>query len=830
MVILFVLLGLFQQMVPSETSPAQELIRYKNSPIAARQQLREGLRQGLMIETRIRNIVASSGDHSLDGLAGDRNDLLPGLHLQDQALALWKSGRYAGAVHLYQRAYQQFGRAGAISEAAFCLYYISEVLAEQERFVESLGWNRRALEEISGLDCILLSALLWESRGYATWFVDNLSESVQAFSKSLKLWNRTGYRAGIAAAWNNLAALFEEVGSRRRAEQYYRTALATIGPETPAEVRFHLNRNFALFLSEDGRDAESLMYLRVAEADSETAPLEYRLAASRIRKDSGVMVDINPPLPRLKAEAAIFQAELLAEKGDHQQAERVLRRTLEMVTDNGNFHYRRRLVRALGLLLENRRRYAEAATLYIKFVFDHPPLPATEILFPLSDIVSPFLKGWIRCQVRLGRPELARRGIHTLSRLREKRARQVLSLAPAFPALAGEIDQIVHFEPFLEDLPTKAALPWKLEPPSRISVQDLTILEAWPDGKQVFLWLDTPNENIFLIRQLETPVSEQIDKLLGSFFDSGGHLPALPAQPGLNSLAREIILPLKNHIPPSRLLILAHQELQNLPFEMLPLSDKQLLIDRYIVSYLPSLSKPKPILPQDEIQAGLILAPEVFEQDDRATRGTETDFLRRIYPGTRVVDRWDGSQNLQVPWVHISSHFKLGPHFWISSRLDSAKGEQQITELLNSPPQCRLLSLAVCDSANSYLSGSPYWLGFGELFLLAGAGSLVASRWKLDQFAVEIFEDLFAYCRQGMAIDEAVTVARNRFRSRRLRRGGIEMAGNHPFFWAGISFVGWPNSHLFRPSRAQTHSGRNKAGFVLVLLSVAILLIQRRKM
>jgi len=674
------------------------------------------------------------------------------------------------------------------------------------------------------LDCILLPALLWESRGYTAWFLDNLSESIQAFSRAINLWKRTCYNTGMAVAWNNLAAISEETGLPHRAERYYRMALNAADSETPDEIRFSLNRNLALFLNSGGRKSEATKFLQVAAMYSQSAPVQYRLAAARIEERLDDLISIEPRLPGLKAEKAIFQAQLLQSKGAPQEAETALRKAIKVVVKNGNFYFRRRLIAEYGRLLEREGRYSEAASLYHQFLSTHPALPTTELLFPISGVISPFLKGWIRCQVRSNRPGRARRAIHTYSLLRKKKATRILSLTPQFPVVTGEIDQLVHFERFLTDPGETAPPAWNLESDEQIDLNRFALLEVWPDGNQAFIWLDTPEKNLFLISQFGVPLAQQIERLLEPFYMADSHLPPIPHERHLRALAQALILPVKDHIPGPRLLIIAHQEAQNLPFEMLPISDKQLLMDRYVISYLPSLSIEKPVPLSEATGAGLIVAPEVFGS---GRKGGEVSRLQCLFPGSRLIDAWDGADHLQAPWIHISSHFQLDPHFWVASRLDGKTRWRHWFELLSLRPRCRLLSLAVCDSANGYLSDSPYWLGFGELFLLAGADSLVASRWKLDHLSVEIFEELFSYCRQGMAIDEALTKARRRFRLRRLQREEIEISGSHPFFWAGLSFIGWPETHLFEPPRGGSGARKDLPGIVLALLSFILPFLQK---
>ncbi|HLV00560.1 MAG TPA: hypothetical protein VKZ59_04800 [Acidobacteriota bacterium] len=139
MITLTVFLSLLQLAALPRTSPGEELLRYRNSPIQVRRELRQSLQQGLPTKNRIEAIVAATGDHSFDGLKNGKNGLLQAIGLQEQALDHWSSNRHPEAILLYQKAYRRFQEIGATSEAVFCLYFVSEILAENERFAESFA-------------------------------------------------------------------------------------------------------------------------------------------------------------------------------------------------------------------------------------------------------------------------------------------------------------------------------------------------------------------------------------------------------------------------------------------------------------------------------------------------------------------------------------------------------------------------------------------------------------------------------------------------------------------------------------------------------------------
>ena len=50
-------------------------------------------------------------------------------------------------------------------------------------------------------------------------------------------------------------------------------------------------------------------------------------------------------------------------------------------------------------------------------------------------------------------------------------------------------------------------------------------------------------------------------------------------------------------------------------------------------------------------------------------------------------------------------------------------------------------------------------------------------------------------------MDRALSLAKRNFWRQRVRRQGKTVSGNHPFFWAGISYLGEPGTPLYPEQR-----------------------------
>ena len=60
-----------------------------------------------------------------------------------------------------------------------------------------------------------------------------------------------------------------------------------------------------------------------------------------------------------------------------------------------------------------------------------------------------------------------------------------------------------------------------------------------------------------------------------------------------------------------------------------------------------------------------------------------------------------------------------------------------------------------------------------------------------------LFVDFFARVAKGLSMDRALSLAKQNFWRQRVQREGKTVSGHHPFFWAGISYLGTPGTPLY---------------------------------
>jgi tetratricopeptide (TPR) repeat protein len=770
------------------------------SPLAFRDRLVKQFLAGRSVATEVEDFRARTGDHSLDSLEEYSAQKAETLRLAFvTATDAWLVAEDLDeALRLFSRAHQAFVAEQAWSEAGFCLYYMAEILSQKELYREALEIAERAAPY--GRDSPFLGGLLCESQGYSLWYLDRLQSSALAFSQAGRFWSRLGCPLGIAGAWNNMAALYEEMGLWDRAAACYLQALR-LEPEITRdlETRFYLHANYASFLAKQGRTEDALEQLRAAESFQHVSPGEFLLLRSRllgVDKQFATLEHFRSDSPSLRIEKALLLGEFYSTR-DQAKALEHLDQAIELSSRMGLRHYRRAACLALGRLLESESRHAEAARHYLDSFKKEENLRSPELLFPYSQTVSPLFDGWVRSLVRAGRQREALIGIRKLVELRRLKA-QSLRVVGA-PATAQAFDRFSHAA--RAEPPPTPGLDWDAisidpTPAGAAAIGPATLVELWPDRDEVYAWVTRRADTAFHSLRLSRPIAESLDSALSSLYSPGPYLPPAPPSAHLERLYRELFRPIEKEIDSPTVIVVAHKDLQILPLEMLRDDRGHYLLETYSFVYLPRVFAPDSrtaprSAPAAVLPASRPILPSV-EQEEL--------FFRTTLPDVRIYRRVDPAQLDAPAWLHISAHLRLDTDFWISSGLQDEAGGASVLSLLDCTRSCSIVSLGVCHAANAYSLHSPYWLGFSELFLARGAGALLVSRWALDDFSARIYRDFYLAAREGIPMDEAFTMARRRFLGLRLTRDGVSASGSHPYFWAGLAYVGYPGQRLYEPA------------------------------
>ena len=112
--------------------------------------------------------------------------------------------------------------------------------------------------------------------------------------------------------------------------------------------------------------------------------------------------------------------------------------------------------------------------------------------------------------------------------------------------------------------------------------------------------------------------------------------------------------------------------------------------------------------------------------------------------------------------------------------------------MLRTPLRAELVVLSACETA----LGSEDWgqgrVGLVAAFEQAGASSVLATLWSVDESAADVMAVFYGAMAQGNSTGAALRQAKLQLLQRRVRIGNVEVSLAHPFFWAPFIVVGAP--------------------------------------
>ena len=731
-----------------------------------------------------------SGDRSFEAFLKDSPGIRKAMEQEQKALLSWDQGKYDEAMDLFRRAARLLVREKAFSEAAFCYYFIGELLAAEERVGLSSQHLRIALTLAGTRSRPFLTGLIFQGLANNFWFSGNLDLSIRAFGEAQFCWERIEFSHGRIAILHNLALLYRELGFRSKAAEYYERALERLkeSPELP-EISFQVLAGFTKFLVGSGDKERALIILDMARSQPGADPFELLLLEHRVRPDQATREALaGAAAPSTQGEI-LRNLQLAKETPGGEATRELLVEALKLAEQVQSRFLRRRVEVEFGKWLERRGENEPAEDSYRRALVD-AEVPTGDLLFPFSRMADPALDGLVRVLIDRGRWKEARSVIHNQLRRRLEKTLRPLSRMEDSPGSTDELGLLV------DAAAQPAAWGGPLTAPSAEQGEhlpaDTLAIELWPDGNRVYAWLrgGTRAEEHLIIR-LSGDVSSLVHAVVNPLYTTGQSLSAPPTMGAIQQLSQELIGPLESHLQHSRLLFIPHKELQLLPFEMLLNREGQQLLDEFFISYLPPVSTPRPAA----TGSPLAVLPALGAGHGMIPRER---FLFGVLFGNRNTSgQIEALVDRESDWIHVSSHLSFDHDLWYRSRLSGERGGMDLWQFLRTRFRSRLLSLSTCDAGNSHGWPTPFWMGIAGLLLERNTSSVVLNRWKLDEASVEIYLGFAQRVWQGASLDVALTEARRQFRREVHKRGQVRLGMEHPFFWAGISYIGRPGIVLY---------------------------------
>ncbi len=790
-----------------------EMCSFRNDPLCFHENMRRRAMEGMDNRGVLEDLHAEFQEHSFDGLIHSPPEGNAGFILLYTAWVRWSESCQNEALQHYTKARRIFLDAGMESEARFCLYYMARIAAEQEKFPESIDLLNQALTEGTKVNAPYLEGLINESLGYALWYMDRLPESAESFGRSAELWLRIGYGPGMVNCWSNLGLLFQELDLPDQAWRAYENAINNLQGDTFPEIKFHLYRNCALFHYRNNHQVLASYYLLNCGEFRECDETLYILARAEILEQPELLASLNPEAPSMVFIRDLLRARFQKKEGNIDEAIALIRKVI-MESQQLNMPRHTREARlSLAEIMVEQGTTDEARYLFQQALYESPYLDSIDILLPFSNSSERQLNGLIRCLIRSGKINEARAAIQEAVSLKTRKGKLFLqSLKTQSKADSDRLlsKAVIKMEEKTDSSPGLASE--SVCPPAGV-----TMVEFWPDGKELFVWVDNPRSHYFLQLKLKDWIGDIIRRLTSSLYSQDPFLPPEPSREISINLYRQLFQPLEPYIAKKRLLLIAHKELQALPFEMLQPRAGNYLLETYTFSYLPGRHYHNRT--EDIPRPPLLIQPSNF--NTRAGAARELEFLQSIYPGLEILESLDIKTPLTASLIHITSHLNLDRRYWLNSALTSENSSKNLADLLKQEMRCNLLSLGVCESANSVTSASPYWMGFSEMFMLNGANTLLTSRWRMDELSSHIYTEFFRLCQDGLPMDEALRKSKLMFLAP--EQAGLPPQVAHPFYWAGITYVGEPGRMLSSPGKHKKSTAIAPLIFWLTLLVAGLL-------
>ncbi len=297
------------------------------------------------------------------------------------------------------------------------------------------------------------------------------------------------------------------------------------------------------------------------------------------------------------------------------------------------------------------------------------------------------------------------------------------------------------------------------------------------------------------------------------------------------ALYKQLIAPVADKLTGiTRLIIIPHNELSYVPFEVLSSSSGSLLLQQYAVSYQYScnfLSTGSAAISRYNVLSvapfaaggtgGLPVLP---------ASNTEVEGL----PGKALMNAAATSAAFlnnatAYPVLHLATHAQANDTLPLNSYIQFYGGENarlyepDIYQL--NLTNTRLAILSACETGSGQLVNSEGLISLSRAFAYAGCKSVVTSLWKADDAATAfICNHLHKYLQAGYAIDEALQKAKMDY----LQSSNVEQRYKKPAYWANLVLIG--DTHAVA---TKTHHWLFAVAGLILLIAGAVWFLKNKK-
>jgi CHAT domain-containing protein len=262
-------------------------------------------------------------------------------------------------------------------------------------------------------------------------------------------------------------------------------------------------------------------------------------------------------------------------------------------------------------------------------------------------------------------------------------------------------------------------------------------------------------------------------------------------------LYQRLLKPLEAQLQQRQVTIVPHGILHYLPFNALH-DGARFAIERYALRMLPSASTLRYLRADKSAKTGQILA---FGNPDLGDPKLDLNFAQqealevtKTLPDSRALLRQDATKaafrefGAQFKYLHFATHGQFNADEPLASALMLARagkedGRLTVSDLYSLSLDADLVTMSACETGLGKIANGDDIIGLTRGFLYAGARSVVASLWKVDDKATSTLMTRF-YEKLGK------TDQREALRQAQLE---TKAAFPHPYYWAAFQITGNAN-------------------------------------
>lgn len=282
------------------------------------------------------------------------------------------------------------------------------------------------------------------------------------------------------------------------------------------------------------------------------------------------------------------------------------------------------------------------------------------------------------------------------------------------------------------------------------------------------------------------------DEISTFYLQTQTSLEGIPSS--LQNLYDLLIAPVEPHLNTRSLIIAPHSILHYVPFAALHDGERYFL-EQHTLTQLPSASILPFILEKRKATAG---PPLVLGDPDGSLPFSRQEaqavaelYEAATYVGDQALERLVWEQGAEAGILHLSTHGIYNPVSPLFSRVllapdaeEEYDGYLEVHEVFNLNLQgTDLVVLSACQTNLGERSAGDEIVGLNRAFIYAGAPSVLATLWSVEDAATkDLMVAFYGYLDEGYAKGEA------------LRQAQVDVLQNpdtaHPYYWAGFVLTG----------------------------------------